>query len=159
VAASTIKVDALADGPIKVDAKALLETIAAIVKGAGESLQFAENTYSITVTKADADLAMANTMAQLLAAGKTADEAQGIIDRAVGTTDAERIDYIRKAWKPRSAWAARHHERWHALDRTRNRHRRRSDQASGCAVNALLNKRGWAQKKPKFRQAITSPLG
>ena len=50
-----------------------------------------------TVTKADADLAMANTMAQLLAAGKTADEAQGIIDRAVGTTDAERIDYIRKA--------------------------------------------------------------
>ena len=97
VAASTIKVDALTDGPIKVDAKALLETIAAIVKGAGESLQFAENTYSITVTKADADLAMANTMAQLLAAGKTADEAQGIIDRAVGTTDAERIDYIRKA--------------------------------------------------------------
>jgi hypothetical protein len=97
VAASTTKVDALVDGPIKVDAKALLETIAAIVKGAGESLQFAENTYSITVTKADADLAMANTMAQLLAAGKTADEAQGIIDRAVGTTDAERIDYIRKA--------------------------------------------------------------
>ncbi len=97
VAASTTKVDALVDGPIKVDAKALLETIAAIVKGAGESLQFAENTYSIAVTKADADQAVANAMAQLLAAGKTAAEAQTIIDGVLGATDAERIDYIRKA--------------------------------------------------------------
>ncbi|MBP9093460.1 hypothetical protein KBI23_20740 [bacterium] len=95
VASSTIKVDALTDGPIKVDAKALLETIAAIVKGAGESLQFAENTYSIAVTKADADQAVANAMAQLLAAGKTAAEAQTIIDGAVGATDAERIAYIK----------------------------------------------------------------
>lgn len=95
VAASTTKVEALTDGPIKVDAKALLETIAAIVKGAGESLQFAENTYSINVTKADADQAVANAMAQLLAAGKTAAEAQTIIDGAVGATDAERIAYIK----------------------------------------------------------------
>lgn len=97
VAASTLKVDALTDGPIKVDAKALLETIAAIAKGAAESVQFADNTFAIAVSKEQADLAVANTMAQLLAVGKTAAEAQTIIDGAMGTTDAEHIAYIKMA--------------------------------------------------------------
>ena len=95
VAASTIKVDALTDGPIKVDAKALLETVAAIVKGAAESVQFADNTFAITVTQEQIDELVLDTKLQLLAMGKSEDEAQTIIDNRLGKTDAERIANVK----------------------------------------------------------------
>ncbi|CAN5133687.1 hypothetical protein BH11CYA1_BH11CYA1_07110 [soil metagenome] len=95
VIASTAKVDALTDGPIKVDAKALLETLAVIASGAADSVQLAENTFSVPVSKEQADQAIANAMTQLQGAGKTAAEAQTIIDGIMGTTDADHIAYIK----------------------------------------------------------------
>lgn len=95
VAASTIKVDALTDGPIKVDAKALLETVAAIVKGAAESVQFADNTFAITVTQEQVDELVLDTKLQLLVMGKSEAEAQTIIDTRLGKTDAERIANVK----------------------------------------------------------------